>query len=446
MAPTITNLATELLQHVCHYLDAESLQDLRLTCRTLRFQSVDVFIKRHFTCKKVMLESKSLEMLLDITQHAAFTTPITTLYIDTSRLLTEAETRAFRINESSFGHYDSSRAATIPRRQLAAQGKLAIAQKELLSSGLTQTMLTDAMKRMKNLKSVAIFDGFSFRSVVSLGNSARWNAIGMEPDVQPGHLISKEELCLVLSAMRDSGVAIKNLKIASGQIRTGCGGWASLSSTAMPLGADIIELNEAFEEVHQQGSSGYLSAVQHLQLSVWKGYIHRQAGEDHTIKYRTALEKALLLFPALQVFHLDMNRTIYDRSPSIFPSNYPSTLHTIKLERSIIDDDALLSTLMHSQATLRALILRHIRIKDWAKTLLKIRDSFALEYFEVGHVVQDHRGPRAQMGSKMCFCERPEGQLECPRGVLHKASSAKNVYSDLTKWASLVHFRDLPRV
>ncbi|KAF2433892.1 hypothetical protein EJ08DRAFT_731061 [Tothia fuscella] len=447
MAPHVTNLATELVQHICMFLETDSLHDFRLTCRTLLAQSLDVFTKRHFTCKKVMLEGTSLSMLLQITNNPVFCNQITTIYLDTSRLLTEAETRSSRVNEPSWGHYDASRSRNVPREMLKAQGRLAVAQKELLASGGTQKMLTEAFRRLRNLKTLAIIDGFSFVSLVSLGNISRWKFVGMEPEVQPGHLLSKDELFLILSAIKDSGISIRNLKIASGQHRSGCGGWASLSSAAMPLGADIVELDETISALHSIGGSTYLASVQHLHLSVWKSYIHRAAGEDYSQKYRRALEHTLSHFPGLQAFHLDMNRTIYDRSPSIFPANYPSGLQTIRIERCILDDDALLDTLMHSQATLRSICLRHIRIKDWSKTLVKIRDSFALEYFEVGHVVQDHggTGARAHMGSKMCFCERPEGQRECPRGILHRASLARNVYSDLTKWAALVHFRDLPR-
>ncbi|USP74803.1 hypothetical protein yc1106_02077 [Curvularia clavata] len=155
MASLLT-IPLELLVAISALLPTEDLGALRLVCKQTEKSLYEWFSQEFFSKKQFMLTHKSLQALVDISKHAAFSKKLTHVIIATN--MYEETPLRFRDEEAAAryiqGHED---------------------QKALLCTGLDREMLTEAFSRLENLQTVGIRD-FDANNRVRDGKS--WSSWG----------------------------------------------------------------------------------------------------------------------------------------------------------------------------------------------------------------------------------------------------------------------------
>lgn len=155
MASLLT-IPLELLVAISALLSTEDLGALRLACKQTEKSLYEWFSQEFFSKKQFMLTHKSLQALVDISRHAAFSKKLTHVIIATN--MYEETPFRFRDDESAAryiqGHED---------------------QKALLCTGLDRDMLTEAFSRLENLQTVGIRD-FDANNRIRDGKS--WSSWG----------------------------------------------------------------------------------------------------------------------------------------------------------------------------------------------------------------------------------------------------------------------------
>lgn len=155
MASLLT-IPLELLVAISAFLPTEDLGALRLVCKQTEKSLYEWFSQEFFSKKQFMLTHKSLQAMVDISKHAAFSKKLTHVIIATN--IYEEIPLRFRDEEAAAryiqGHED---------------------QKALLDTGLDREMLIDAFSRLDNLQTVGIRD-FDANNRVRDGKS--WSSWG----------------------------------------------------------------------------------------------------------------------------------------------------------------------------------------------------------------------------------------------------------------------------
>ena len=157
----LNKIPVELLVRITYFISTEDLGNVRLTCRALERSLFNFFSHEFFRKKQFMVSTFSLQALLDIAKHPAFSRCLKHVVISTDRYLRRST------------HH-------VQPQVRQAFNEVCTDHESLWATGLLRDFLTEAFKNLPNLETVDIRD-FNSRTRNRDGRSlgtAYWSSYG----------------------------------------------------------------------------------------------------------------------------------------------------------------------------------------------------------------------------------------------------------------------------
>lgn len=150
-ASRLPSLPVEVIENIARRTE-HALIALHATCRELQNKTWNMFKERYFSTRQVWINRKSLEMLLDISNHKSLTSAVCTVVVSPHHF--------------SPGALRSHDGKAVDEEGSTTRRNLLYNQQILIQGGIATDMLREAFSQLKGLRHVEI--GFAARSVKSI--------------------------------------------------------------------------------------------------------------------------------------------------------------------------------------------------------------------------------------------------------------------------------------